>query len=54
MRNFLRQYNQEVIAVLLIAGFWGSIWGYHAYQAHQANAAIQAATVEPGSTTFNK
>jgi hypothetical protein len=42
MRKLIRKYYQEIIAVLLIVGFWGSIWGYHAYQAYQTNAYLQA------------
>lgn len=38
MRKFFKKYSQETIAVLLIAAFWGSIYGYRAYHTAQANA----------------
>jgi hypothetical protein len=37
MRTFIRKFYQEIIAVFLIAGFWGGIWAYHHYQTYQAN-----------------
>lgn len=41
MRNFIRKYNQELIAALLIAGFWTGVWAYHSYQTKQANFRAQ-------------
>ena len=37
MSKFFRKYYQEVIALLLIAGFWTGVWAYHSYQAKQAD-----------------
>lgn len=54
MRKFIRKYYQEIIAVTLIAGFWGSIWGYHAYQTYQANAFEKANTYLDNPAIANK
>jgi hypothetical protein len=54
MRKFIRKYYQELIAVALIAGFWGSIWGIHAYHSYQANAFEKAHTIPFNPDIANK
>jgi predicted negative regulator of RcsB-dependent stress response len=54
MKKFIRKNYQEIVALALIAGFWGSVWGYHMYQSHQAEAQAKADAAQPDPTLFNK
>jgi hypothetical protein len=46
MRKFIKKYYQEIIAVLLIAGFWTGIYGYRGYHTAKANAFRAAHTYQ--------
>jgi|GEM_PF-3705639 len=53
MHKFIRKYYQELIAVALIAGFWGSVWSYHEYQNARAASFRAAHTFPYNPSLFN-
>lgn len=54
MKAFIRKYYQEVIAGILIVGFWGSVWGFHEFHYLKAEAFKKANTIQYDPSIANK